>query len=417
MAGAIRPEPPPADGAAAEVAAFDPFNPAIHDDLYRHLGQLRATHPVYFQPGIGAFLVSRHTDVAFVFADPRFTKAGPRQYLIGLYGDVGQRTLDRSLFFLDPPDHTRLRRLVNRAFMTRTVEGLRPRAEQVVGGLVDTAMERGELDLVDDFAFRILLPVIAGPLFAVPDADCPLLEQWGLALFLSIGTQDRELRQGGEDALAGLHDYFTDQVEGRRGVDGDTLLDALLAGVADDQLTLEEVVQLCMQLTSMGGYDTTSNLIASGLWVLLRHPDAYARLKADRRLLPNAVEELCRVETPGQLLFRGAAQDVTLPSGGQIPGGALVGALVGAANRDPAVFSDPDRLELGRPNAKQHLGFGTGVHYCIGAPVARLAAAVAWGTVMDRLPGLTLLEDKPQWRPTFVTRGHKRLPTAVEKRR
>jgi cytochrome P450 len=381
--------------AAAQPVVFDPFDPAIHADLYGRLRRVRETNPVHFQPSMGAWLVSRHADVTAVFRDPRMTKAGPRQFLIGQYGDVGQRVLDRQLFFVDPPDHTRLRGLVARALTPRTVEGLRPRAEQVVNGLVDAALERGELDVVDQFAFRIPIRVLAG-LFAVPDEDCPALEAWGLALFLSIGAQDPEILGAGRDALLGLHGYFTAHIDGRRrGVRGDTLLDALLDGVDAQLLSVEEAVQMAMQLTSAGGYDTTSNLIASGLWVLLHHPDEYARLRRDRSLLPNAVEELCRFEPPGQLLFRGTSEDVVLPSGGRLPAGALVGALVGGANHDESVFPDPDRLDLGRPNANQQLGFGQGIHYCVGAPPARLIAGVAFTAVMDRLPGLAPVEQTP----------------------
>jgi cytochrome P450 len=416
--GAIASPAPSADGPGAGAATFHPFDPAVHADLYGHLRRLREADPVHFQPALGAWLVTRYDDVAQVFADPRFTKAGPRRFLIGQYGEVGAATLDRQLFFLDPPDHTRLRRLVARAFSARTVEGLRPRAEQVVGGLVDAALERGELEVVNDFAFRIPVRVLA-QLFAVPDEDCPLLEGWGLGLFLSIGTQDPELLAAGRDGLAQLHDYFARHVERRRGHRGDTLLDALLDGVDTGQLSDEELIQMGMQLTAAGGYDTTSNLIASGLWVLLQHPAEYDRLRRDRSLLANAVEELCRYEPPGQLLFRSVREDldgVVLPSGRRIPGGALVGALVGAANRDPAQFPDPDRLNLGRSNSNQHLGFGHGIHFCIGAPPARLITSVALSTVMDRLPGLTPRQQTPQWRPTFVTRGLARFAAAVDVR-
>jgi cytochrome P450 len=408
-------QPPTTNGPGAGGAAFNPFDPAIHADLYGHLRRLREADPVHFQAGVGAWLVTRYDDVEQVFTDPRFTKEGPRRFLIGQYGEVGSATLDRQLFFVDPPDHTRLRRLVARAFSARTVEGLRPRAEWVVGGLVDAAVERGELEVVNEFAFRIPIRVLAS-LFAVPDEDCPLLERWGLALFLSIGTQDPELLTAGRDGLMQLHDYFRRHVQQRRGHGGDTLLDALLDGVDAGQLSDEELIQMCMQLTAAGGYDTTSNLIASGLWVLLQHPDEYGRLRGDRSLLANAVEELCRYEPPGQLLFRSAAEDVVLPSGGRIPGGGLVGALVGAANRDPAQFPDPDRLDLGRSNSNRHLGFGHGIHFCIGAPPARLIASVALSMVMDRMPGLTPLDQTPQWRPTFVTRGLIRFPAAVEMR-
>jgi cytochrome P450 len=417
MARATGPEPT-ADGTAAGTVEFDPFNPAIHADLYGHLARLREQDPVHWQPSLRAYLVTTYADVACVFRDDRFDKAGPRAFLIGQYGDVGHRTLDRQLFFLDPPDHTRLRQAVARAFTPRVVEGLRPRAARVVNGLVDAALEHGHLDVVDQFAFRIPIRVLAPELFAVPEEDCPHLEQWGLALFLSIGAQDPALLGAGRDALLRLHDYFTSHVERRRGAHGETLLDQLLAGVDADppRLNVEEVVQMAMQLTAAGGYDTTSNLIASGLWALLEHPDEYARLRGDRSLLGNAVEELCRFETPGQLLFRGAREDVVLPSGGKIPAGALVGALVGAANRDPAKFSDPDRLDLDRPNSNQQLGFGHGMHYCVGAPPARLIAQVAFTAVMDRMPALTPVEQAPKWRPTFVTRGLVRFPVVVEDR-
>jgi pimeloyl-[acyl-carrier protein] synthase len=416
VGNAIGPEPPNADGPQAGAAVFNPFDPRIYPDLYVHLRRLRETDPVHFQPSMGAWLVTEYADVAQVFADASFTKEGPAaKFLIGQYGNVGERMLDRQLFFLDPPDHTRLRSLVARAFTPRRVEGLRPRVEQVVGDLVDATLERGGLDVVSQFAFRIPIRALAG-LFAIPEEDCLLVERWGLALFLSIGSQDPEVLAAACDTLQDLHDYFTHHVEQRRGGRGDTLLDALLDGVDAGQLSVEELVQMCMQLTAAGGYDTTSNLIASGLWVLLQHPEEYDRLRRDRSLLDNAVEELCRYEPPGQLLLRSAREDVVLPSGGRIPGGALVGALVGAANRDPAQFPDPDRLDLGRSNSNRHLGFGHGIHYCIGAPPARLIASVAITAVLDRMPGLTPLDETPQWRPTFVTRGLARFPAAVGRR-
>jgi cytochrome P450 len=412
---ATRPQPVIPDEAAAG-AAFNPFDPRIYPDLYVHLRRLRETDPVHFQPGIGdsgAWLATRYDDVALVFADPRFAKKGASAFLMGQYGDIGDKTLDRQLFFLDPPDHTRLRRLVAHEFTPRTVESLRPRAEQVIGGLIDAALQRGGMDVVHDFAFRIPIRVLA-PLFAIPDEDCPLLERWGLALFLSIGTPDPELLRAGADALEQLHAYFTAHVQRRRrGDGGDSLLDALLKGVDAGLLSLEEVVQMCMQLTAAGGYDTTSNLIASSLWVLQQHPDEHDRLRRDRSLLAGGVEELCRYESPGQLLFRSAGVDVELPSGGRIPAGALVGALVGAANRDPDRFPDPDRLDLSRSNSHQQLGFGSGFHYCLGAPPARLIASVALTAVMDRLPGLTPLQRTPQWRRTIVTRGLDSFPVAV----
>lgn len=319
--------------------------------------------------------------------------------------------LARWMVFMDPPEHTRLRRLVNRGFTPKTVQRLAPRVEELVEDLIDDlvadAEPSGNTDFVSTFAFPLPAIVIA-ELLGVPAADRRLFKTWSDALRPLVfgaldepGRHDRAAR-----ALLELADYFGGLIAEYRRRPADNLLCSLLTQQSDQRLSDEEIVATSVLLL-FAGHETTTNLLANGLLALLRHPDELKRLRQDPAMAPRAVEELLRYDGPTKLSVRWVREGFDY-AGFPIQSGQRVLLIHASANRDPAVFEHPDGLVLDREH-NPHLAFGLAAHYCLGAPLARLEAAIALPRLLRRLPTLRLAGPDPVWQPTILIRGPQSL--------
>jgi len=306
----------------------------------------------------------------------------------------------------DPPDHTRLRSLVQRAFTPRTVERLRPHIEEIANRLIDHMGAHRQADFVAEFAFPLPATVIA-ELLGVPAQDRNKFRHWSQQMILGLDmTQPGRVRAAAGVAVVQLLKYFRDLVAARRGHPADDLITALIAAEdAHDRLSADELLGTC-QLLLVAGHETTTNLIGAGLLRLITHPEALEQLRSTPSLLPSAVEELLRFESPVQRVPRATMEDIEI-SNVRIGRGQRVIVGVGAANRDPTVFAEPNRLDLRRqPNP--HLAFGQGIHFCLGASLARLEAQIAFGCALRRLTAIQLA-GPPVWSSNKVIRGLRSL--------
>jgi cytochrome P450 len=403
--------PPAVEG---EPLRFDPLDPDFIADPYPFYRRLREAAPVYKTPQ-GFWLITRYEDVAFALRDRRFGKdfVGNMRRRYG--GEDGMKepaiaSLARTMLVLDPPDHTRLRGLVNKAFTARRVADMRPRIEKIVGEQLDRVADKGEMDVMRDLAHRLPVIVICDML-GIPEAHrAPFLAGSNVngRILEPVPMTRAELDQANLNTqMAGV--YFRQLCDLRRRDSQDDLTTELVrAEEAGDKLSAEEL-EANMGLLFGAGHETTTNLIGNGLLALHRQPDQWERLKADPSLIPNAVEELLRYDSSVQLTGRVTNAEVEI-GGVVLPAEESVIALLGAANRDPAQYPDPDRLDVGREHIRP-MSFGGGIHHCLGAQLARLEAELVFAALIERLPTLSLPEkDKPAWRRSFTLRGLSRLP-------
>jgi pimeloyl-[acyl-carrier protein] synthase len=397
-----------------DTLAFNPFLPEVHQNPYPLYHRLRAEDPVHRSP-LGMWVLTRHADVLAVLRDPRMSRDPRRSQRIELLRTsaevdelLSSEEAAPSMLFVDPPDHTRLRALVNKAFTPAAVERLRPRVEAIVAGLLDRVAGAGAMDVVADLAYPLPVTVIC-ELFGVPEADRDRFRAWSRELVRLLDPLvAADALQQALQARLGLRGYLRRLIAERRARPTGDLLTALIA--AEDQgqqLSEAELVSMCALLL-VAGHETTVNLIANGTLALLRHPDARASLQADPALAGSAVEELLRYDSPVQFTSRHALVDLDI-DGRRVRAGETVVAVLGAANRDPAQFPDPDRLDLARkPN--HHVAFGGGIHFCLGAPLARMEARIAIPALLARLPGLEPGPPPPVRRDTVTLRGLASLP-------
>jgi pimeloyl-[acyl-carrier protein] synthase len=393
------------------AAEPDPFDPAIHPDPYPTYRRLRELDPVHWSLPHGVWFLTRHADCDALLRDRRFSAERERTLQAGRAG-ARNRPVYRSMLFLDPPDHTRLRTLVSKAFTPRMVEALRPRIRSIAAELLDRAAATDEFDLVSAFAYPLPVTVIA-EMLGVPVEDHARFQEWSAILAQNLDPMDATATADADqvhDARAALFAYLGAIVEQRRREPRDDLITALVAvEERGDVLSLTELLMMC-NLLLIAGHETTVNLIGNGVLALLQHPDRLERLRAQPDLAPSAIEELLRYASPVQFTARVALEDVRI-DGHPIRAGQPVVAMLAAANRDPAVFADPDRLDLERdPNP--HLAFGRGIHHCLGAPLARLEGQIAISLLLERFPRLRLAGE-PVLRPNLVLRGLERLPVAT----
>jgi cytochrome P450 len=400
----------------SETLAFNPFLPEVHEDPYPLYHQLRTEDPVHRSP-LGFWVLTRHADVLGVLRDPRMSRdprRSERMESLRASAEVDELLSEEeaapSMLFVDPPDHTRLRALVSKAFTPAAVERLRPRVEAIVAELLDRVVVQGRMDVVEDLAYPLPVTVIC-ELFGVPEADRDRFRAWSRELvrlldpLVAADALERALQ-----ARLALRAYLRELIATRRAHPTGDLLSALIA--AEDQgsqLSEPELVSMCVLLL-VAGHETTVNLIANGTLALLRHPEERASLQAGAALPGSAVEELLRYDSPVQFTSRHALADLEV-GGRRVRAGETVIAVLGAANRDPAQFPDPDRLDLARtPN--RHIAFGGGIHFCLGAPLARVEARIAIGAMLERLPGMELGPAAPVRRDTVTLRGLSSLPVS-----
>jgi cytochrome P450 len=389
------------------------MTPELHQDPYRLYAQMRREHPVY-RSSQGLWYLTRYADVEAALGDLRLssdrermtralaTRKGPMQRLSKLMQRLG-----RVMTNTDPPDHTRLRKLVNKVFTARRIQNLRPRIQEIVDELLDAALAAGPtMDLIPALASPLPFTVIC-ELVGIPQSDQERVRAWYDQLRAPIMAQSIERI---EAIVTQVEDYLADLIRRRRADPADDIISALITvQERGDQLTDEEVIYTCFMLLPAGD-ETVTNLIGSGTLALLRHPDQLHRLHQDPTLIEPAIEELLRYDAPTQTIVRVVAEAVEI-NGQTLAEGDPVFLVLAAANRDPDRFYDPDRLDLTRPD-NRHLSFGTGPHFCLGAPLARLEGEVAIGTLVRRLPTLRLDTETVQWRPNPVLRGLARLPLA-----
>jgi len=386
---------------------FNPFDPAFNADPYATYHRLRAEDPVHQTP-MGLWILTRYDDVATVLRDGRFGRAG---FDVLIRSRFGENSFDQSMLFRDPPDHTRLRALVSKAFTPRVVEEMRAKIQKTVDDLLDQVRDAHAMDLISDLAYPLPISVIS-ELLGVPAKDRDLFRGWSADIARSLDAislpTDPEVVERGNAARRALAGYFRTLVAERRRRPQRDLLSELIAVEEQGDKLSEEELMATILLLFVAGHETTVNLIGNGTLALLRHPDQLQALRRSPALIGSAIEELLRYDAPVQRSGRMPNTDVEL-GGKTIPKGALVLGLIGAANRDPAHFAEPDRLDITRAD-NRHLAFGWGIHFCLGAPLARAEAQAAIGTIARRLPELALATPKPEWREASALRGLKALP-------
>ncbi|MGX1320575.1 cytochrome P450 [Bradyrhizobium sp. USDA 377] len=396
---------------------FNPLSPDFIRDPYPHYDRMRAIDPIHVTP-FGQFVASRHADVSLVMRDKRFGKdfveRSKRRYSEKIMDEPVFRNLGHTMLQADPPDHTRLRGLVVKAFTARRVEDMRPRIQEVVDQTLNAMIDRGQMDLIRDFAFRLPVTIICDML-GIPEEHREGFHKGssdGVRILDPVPLTPDEIKQGNARNLMAQM-YFQQLFELRRRNPGDDLTTQLVQAEEDgNKLTNEELTANIM-LLFVAGHETTVNLIGNGLLALHRNPDQLALLKARPELMTNAIEEFLRYDSSVQMTGRVALEDIEDLGGRQIPKGETVLCLLGSANRDPAVYPDrPDRLDVTRQNVKP-LSFGGGIHFCLGAQLARIEAEIAIATLLRRLPDLRIDDvENPKWRPTFVLRGLTQLPAS-----
>ncbi|MDH6140877.1 MULTISPECIES: cytochrome P450 [Kitasatospora] len=390
---------------------FDPRSAEFIAHPYDVYAELRADAPVVFHEATGQWLVSRHADVSALLRDRRLGRTYTHRFGHEEFGRTPPdpahepfHTLNgNGLLDLEGPDHTRIRRLVAKAFTPRMVEALRPTVARLADELVTGLLEEGGGDLISAVAEPLPVAVIA-EMLGVPAADRHLLRPWSAAitgmfeLNPSTGTAERAVRASVE-----FSDYLRALIGERRAAPGEDLVSALIAAQEDgDALSEQELVSTCVLLLN-AGHEATVNTTGNGWWALLRNPAQLALLRSDVDAhLPTAIEELMRFDTPLQMFERWVLEDIEV-AGVRIPRGSELALLFGSANRDEARFADPERLDVTRAD-NPHISFGAGIHYCLGAPLARLELAESFGALLRRAPDLTLLRE-PVWQPGYVIRG------------
>jgi len=390
-------------------------DPAIRADPHPLYHRLRELGPRYIEE-YEEWVFTRWDHCEQILRDPRFSsdpahRISARPLEERTFREQFQESSEfRTLLFMDPPDHTRIRGLVNKAFTPRAVERIRSHITEICDGILDDAAAAGVLDVVGDLGYRLPVTVIC-ELLGVPAGDQAQFGPWSSALSrLLDGDISDDLLAAGLEAFMHILAYLNDIIDERRAQPRDDLISALIAAEdAGDRLSDTELRSMII-LLFVAGHETTTNLIGNGTWALLSNPDQLHRLRADPTLVTSAVEELLRYNGPVHLTGRIATADVEV-GGIEIPAGTQVVTLLAAANRDPAQFPDPDRLDIGRdPN--HHLSFSHGIHYCLGAALARAEGQIAIGSLVSRFDRIEPLE-APTYRDHFVLRGFNSLNVAV----
>ena len=395
--------------------AFDPFEAGFVASPYDQYARLRAQDPVHWSDLLEGWVLTRHDDVVALLRDPTVSVELDNARATGVVALQRERQSrsgrpSDTLVLLDDPDHNRLRRLLQRPFGPRPVEALRAMVAERVDRAIAELAPRGRMDVIGDFAYPLPVAVF-NDMLGLPDEDAARVRSWiqAVARMLDPVLDDEEHARC-QALMDEMYDYLDGLVERKREDPADDVLTELvLAEEEGDRLSRSELVAQVVTLY-VAGHEPTMSLIGNGLLHLLRQPDQLALLRAQPELLSNAVNELLRYDGPNQFVRRIATQPMTI-GGREIAAGDVLYPCVGAANRDPARWDDPDRVRIDRPDAAHHVQFGSGVHHCLGSHLARLQAEVALGALVFRLDDVELAGD-PVWSERMVIRGLQSLPIA-----
>lgn len=407
----------PTEAAESQGLLLQLLDPANRADPYRLCAQFRDRGPLQLpDANLAVFLSYRDCDE--VLRHPSSSSENANSTVAKRQAEAGTappRQGPPGFLFLDPPDHTRLRKLVSKAFAPRVVSALQPDIGSLVDGLLDRVAEKGQFEVVEDFAYPLPVAVICR-LLGVPLEDEPQFSRASALLaqaldpFSTITGVPAEVANERQQAGTWLRDYFHGLIDKRRSRPGEDLLSGLIAvEESGDQLTEEEIVSTC-NLLLIAGHETTVNLIGNAVLAMLRNPGQWAALGADVDRAPAIVEETLRYDPPVQLAGRIALADMVI-GGVEVPAGDVMMLLLAGANRDPAEYDRPDVFDPDRKNLR-HLGFGRGAHYCLGAPLARLEASVALAAVAARFPNARL-DGEPQYKTNVTLRGLSQLTLAI----
>ncbi len=390
---------------------------------YRAYSYLRAAAPVYWMDRFrtGAWLVTRYADVLTGLHDARLSSQRSHNLTAALPSATQtefatfNRIFSKWMLFLDPPEHSRIRKLLNKEFTPNMIQRLRPRIQQVVDSLLDDVAGKSEIEFMTEFANPLPVRVIA-EMLGIPAEDQRDFQVWSddLASFFGNATSTVDTARRAQNSLVSLTEYFRAMLPERRAHKGDDLVSLLLRVEEEgEMLTGEELLAQCTLLL-VAGHETTRNLLGNGLLALLQHPVQFAKLKEDPALINSAVREFARFDSPVQFSGRAATEDFTWHDQ-EIRKGQTVILLLASANHDPAKFSEPEKLDISRDEGMP-LSFGHGTHFCIGASLAYTEAEIAFTTLLERASGLRLLDDVPAWRPNLSFRGLSRLPLSLSVR-
>src|SRR5262245_15854959 len=402
---------------------LDPTDHAFIADPYPALAALREEGADHHDERLGRYLVTRHAEVRACLRDRRlgrnFRHVGSEEEFSATPLDPrwqGFWDVERwSLLFIEPPDHTRIRKLVASAFTPRAVEGMREPARQLAHELLDACLERGRFDLLYDFAQPYSITLICRLLGVPTDRHRDLLDWSHRHVKMYEFDTTEEQAESATRAAAEFRDYVRELIADRRRSPRDDMISALVAARVDgDDLSDDEIVSTVVVLLN-AGHEATVNTLGNGVRALLGHPDEWRRL-VDGEVAPAAaVEELIRFDPPLQLFERWVLEDGVEIAGVAVPRGEVISMLFGSANRDPRVFREPDSLDVGRANAAEHIGFGGGIHVCIGAPLARIELEASLRALVERAPALELAEE-PVRVPAFVIRGFQAVEVEIAPR-
>ncbi|MBC9730814.1 cytochrome P450 [Streptomyces sp. TRM68367] len=400
------------------MAAFDPWDPAFVADPYPAYAELRERGRVHYYEPTDQWLVPHHADVSALLRDRRLGRTYQHRFSHEDFGRTAPppehepfHTLnDHGMLDLEPPDHTRIRRLVSKAFTPRTVERLKPYVRHLADELVSALVAAGGGDLLTDVAEPLPVAVIA-EMLGIPGPDRDRLRPWSADICgMYELNPSQETAAKAVRASVEFSGYLRELIAARRKDPGEDLISGLIAAYDEgDRLTEQEMISTAVLLLN-AGHEATVNATVNGWWALLRNPAQLAALRTDHCLVPSAVEELMRYDTPLQLFERWVLDDIEI-DGTTIPRGAEIAMLFGSANHDPAVFPDAGELDLTRSD-NPHISFSAGIHYCIGAPLARIELAASMTALLEQAPTLRLAAE-PKRKPNFVIRGLEALPVEL----
>lgn len=394
------------------LSLYHLLDPEVLANPYPLYQQLRSEDPVHWDPFLHAWIVTRYADVITVFQHFSADRTPTPDQLTALGLEALTplaQVMVHQMLFLDPPAHGRIRGLASKAFTARRVERLRVHIQEIADHLLDAVQEKGSMDIIADLGLP-LPAIVTAEMLGVPTTDWKQLTSWSADFAQVLGNFQHNPEHSARviRSLNAMCDYFRAAVQEHRANPRDDLISAFLsAEVGGDRFTEEEVIANTI-VTMVGGQETTTNLIGNGVLALLRHPDQLEKLKADISLIPSAVEELLRYESPSQHTARLAPEDVVL-GGKTIRKRQAVIAVMGAANRDPERFQEPDRLDITRQD-NRHVAFAWASHFCFGAPLARIEGQIAFKTLLQRMPDLCLTADPIIWRENLGLRGLTALP-------